>query len=176
MDETGRQFIEHSRRYLMFELLPRIPGALADLPEEDIWWRPNEASNSIGNLLLHLQGNVRQWLIDGVTGTNDRRDRQAEFDHRDPLPLEEMLRSLSRTVAEADAILGSLDPSTLLEQRSIQGRNVTVMEAIYHVVEHFSMHTGQITYIAKLRLGRDLRFYEVVDGVPRPRWEGRVRS
>jgi uncharacterized damage-inducible protein DinB len=171
MADIGRTFLDHSRSYLTHEFLPRIRSAVAQLPEEELWWRPNEASNSIGNLLLHLAGNLRQWVVCGVGGLPDDRQRQAEFDRRDPLPAAELLARLADTVADADRTLRDLPTEELLAPRSIQGRETTALGAIYHAVEHFSMHTGQIAYIAKLRLAKDLGFYRVEGGVPRPAWE-----
>jgi uncharacterized damage-inducible protein DinB len=176
MSDVGQSFLHHSRTFLQHELLPRTRAAVERLPETDVWWRPNESSNSVGNLVLHLAGNVRQWIVSGIGGANDERRRQEEFDRREPLPAQELVVLLTATVEEAAAVLGSLDESRLLETVHVQGRTVTVMEAIYHVVEHFSMHTGQIVYIAKLRTGDDLAFYEVVEGIPRARWEGQPRG
>jgi uncharacterized damage-inducible protein DinB len=173
MSDVARTFLDHSRTYLSHELLPRIRSAVAQLPEEDLWWRPNEASNSIGNLILHLCGNLHQWVVCGVGGLPDDRDRQAEFDHRDPIPAGELMERLERTVAAAVRVMEGLPLDRLLSPASIQGRDTSAMGAIYHAVEHFSMHTGQIAYIAKLRLGKDLGFYRIVDGVPRPAWERR---
>lgn len=176
MSDIGRAFLDHSRTFLLHELLPRARAAAERLPEEELWWRPNEASNSVGNLLLHLAGNVRQWIVSGVGGAPDVRRRQEEFDQREPLPLEELLARLTRAVEDAAAVIGSLDPATLLETVRVQGRSVTTMEAIYHVVEHFSMHTGQILYIVKLRTGEDLGFYQMIDGIPRAAWPGQARN
>ena len=176
MSDISTLFLTQSRRYLTGEYLPRIRGCVERLGAEDLWWRPNEASNSIGNLLLHLEGNLRQWIVSGVGGAPDVRRRPEEFDRRNPAPPSELLDRLAVAVAEADRVLERFDPATLHEHRTIQGREVTALEAIYHAVEHFGMHTGQITYIAKLRSGEDLGFYEVVDGIPRARWEGRVRD
>lgn len=170
MTDPSRAFIHHSRTFLSQEFLPRVRAAVEALPEEDLWWRPNEASNSIGNLVLHLAGNVRQWIVSGVGGLPDDRDRQGEFDRRDPLPAGELLARLTAAVAEADAVMSALPEEDLTAPRTIQGRETTVLAAIYHVVEHFSMHTGQIAYIAKLRMGRDLGFYRIEGGVPRPTW------
>jgi uncharacterized damage-inducible protein DinB len=171
MTDPSRAFIHHSRAFLTEEFLPRIRAVVEALPEEDLWWRPNEASNSIGNLVLHLAGNVRQWIVSGVGGLPDDRNRQGEFDRRDPLPARELLDRLTATVEEADAVLSALPEEELVAPRTIQGRETTVLGAVYHVVEHFSMHTGQIAYIAKLRLGRDLGFYRVEGGVPRSTWQ-----
>ena len=156
MTDFTRAFIDRSRHYLGEDFLPKIERCLEELSEEDIWWRPNEVSNSIGNLLLHLSGNVRQWIISGIGGAPDLRDRDQEFEQRAPISTERLLERLSATVREADAILAGLDPASLLEQRRIQGFDITVGEAVYHVVEHFATHTGQITLLAKLRLGKDL--------------------
>lgn len=156
MTDFTRAFIARSRHYLGEDFLPKIERCLEELSEEDIWWRPNEASNSIGNLVLHLSGNVRQWIISGIGGAPDLRDRDQEFEQRAPISTERLLERLAATVREADAILAGLDPSSLLEQRSIQGFDLTVGEAVYHVVEHFATHTGQITLVTKQRLGKDL--------------------
>ncbi|HUE96899.1 MAG TPA: DinB family protein [Longimicrobiaceae bacterium] len=171
MSDIGRIFIERSRAFLSHELFPRIAASVAELAEDDLWWRPNENSNSVGNLLLHLAGNTRQWIVSGVGGSTDERQRDLEFTDRGSFRAEEVVRRLADTVEEAAGVLARLDSSMLAEERLIQGRQVTVLGAIYHVVEHFSMHTGQIIYITKLRTGRDLHFYRTVDGVPRADWE-----
>jgi uncharacterized damage-inducible protein DinB len=170
MTDSGQLFLRESRKYLREDFLPRIAACLAPLGEEDIWWRPNEASNSIGNLVLHLAGNVRQWIVAGVGGTDDRRDRQAEFDQRDAIPGGELLARLRSVVNEAAEVIEGLTPAQLAERRLIQGYETTVLGAIYHVVEHFSMHTGQIILLTKARTGRDLGFYAGKDGLVKPSW------
>lgn len=164
------EFIEESRRFLTQNFLPKIERCVELLADEDIWYRPNESSNSIGNLLLHLNGNVRQWIVSGIGGAEDVRRRQEEFDARHLLPKEELLRRLKSTLEEADSVLAALPAENLLQKRLIQGHEVTSLYAIYHVVEHFSMHTGQIIMLAKARLARDLSFYEMTDGVPKKLW------
>ena len=173
MSDIAQSFIEQSRRFLLAEYLPKIERCVAELSDEDLWWRPNEQSNSVGNLLLHLAGNVRQWIIHGVGGAPDVRQRQQEFDERDGHPAETVLARLRETLEEADRVLGGLDPADLFTSRSIQGIDVTVFGAIYHVVEHFSTHVGQIIYVTKLRTGRDLQFYAMnADGSVRRGWLG----
>ncbi len=156
MTDNAQTFISESRRFLTSDYLPKIERCLAGLGDEDVWWRPNEASNSIGNLLLHLCGNVRQWIVGGVGGREVERDRQREFDEREHLPAGELLTRIKSVVAEADAVLAGLDAETLQGERRIQGHDVNVLAAIYHVVEHFGMHTGQIIFLSKMRGGRDL--------------------
>ena len=164
MSNPATAFIEKSRYYLQQEYLPKIERCVEKLSDEDLWWRPNEPSNSVGNLLLHLAGNVRQWIVSGVGGADDVRQRQQEFDEREQLPREVLIAQLRHALDEVDRVLASLDAGVLLEPRQIQGMAVSVLDAIYHVVEHFSTHVGQIVYITKMRTGDDLGFYRVQDG------------
>jgi uncharacterized damage-inducible protein DinB len=170
--ETGAAFLAQSREYLTGHYLPKIRGAVQPLTEADVWWRPNESSNSIANLMLHLAGNIRQWIVSGVGGAPDQRERAAEFARREGVRRDELLSILAGAVHDADAVLGRTTPAALPERRTVQGRDVTVLETVYHVVEHFGMHTGQILYIAKLRTGRDLGYYLVKDGIARAAWPG----
>lgn len=170
MADIGQSFIDHSRDFLTAHYLPRIERAVARLSDEQIWWRPNEASNSVGNLLLHLAGNIRQWIVSGIGGAPDDRRRQAEFDERGPVPRDEALGRLRRAIADADAVLAALDPAALRERRTTQKLDVTVLEAIYHVVEHCSMHTGQIIYVVKSFSG-DLAFYDLTGDKPTATWK-----
>ena len=164
-------FIGLSIHYLRENYIPKIRKCLSHLNEEDIWWRPNESSNSIGNLILHLAGNARQWIVSGVGQQPDLRNRQAEFDELGPISTEALLTELYKTIDEVCSVLEDLEPPIFSEKRVIQGNTVSVLEAIYHVVEHFAMHTGQIIYIAKLRSEQDLAFYFVTDdGEAHPRW------
>lgn len=164
-------FINQSRHYLRGDYLPKIERALTQLTDDAVWWRPNEASNSIGNLLLHLSGNIRQWIVSGIGGADDTRQRQQEFDARQPLPKAELLAHLRATLAEVDTVLSGLTDSDLVQPRRIQGTQMTVMAAIYHVVEHFSMHTGQILWITKLHTSTDLSLYDITpEGIARPKW------
>lgn len=170
MTDIAQAFIAQSRSLLMTDHLPRIERCLEKLSDEQVWWRANDESNSIGNLLLHLSGNVRQWIVSGLGGKADKRVRQEEFDERRVLPRSELLSRLKDTLAEADAVLAEIEPSSLLEARRIQGNDVTVLEAVYHVVEHFSMHAGQIILLAKMFRAEDLRFYDFSGGVPVETW------
>ena len=161
MSDIGQTFIARSRYHLSEDFLPKIERCLNLLTDEQIWWRPNPESNSIGNLLLHLSGNARQWIVCGVGGAADARDRDAEFARREMIPGAELRSILTQTLREVDATLAQFDPSKLLETRNIQGLDVSVLEAILHVVEHFSMHVGQILYITKQLTAHDLHFYDL---------------
>src|SRR4029077_8434606 len=94
--------IADARRLLSQEYLPKIERCLERLTDEQIWWRPNEQSNSIGNLLLHLSGNARQWIVCGVGGATDARDRDAEFAQRDRIARADLRALLQRTLADVD--------------------------------------------------------------------------
>ena len=156
----GVSFISTSREYLCSEYPAKIDRALEGLDEADVWWRPTPVCNSIGHLLRHLSGNVRQWILHGIGGAADSRDRASEFDER-PDSMRVVRAELRGTLEASDRVLAGLSEGALAEPVTIQGLETTVGEALYHVVEHFSMHTGQVLWIAKARSGRDLGLYEV---------------
>ncbi len=159
--DVGVEYVAYCRRRLLKEYFQKIEQCLQELTDEDVWWRAHETNNSIGNLLLHLSGNVRQWIISGIGGAHDVRNRPQEFAERTHLPKEKLLDNLNATLVEADQVLERFDNSKLLEVRHIQKYDVTCLDAISHVVEHFSQHLGQIIYITKLRKGIDLKFYNL---------------
>jgi uncharacterized damage-inducible protein DinB len=165
-------FLERSRYYLAFEYPAKIKLAVLPLPDEIIWQRPNEESNSIGNLLLHLSGNIRQWVVSGIGGAADERYRASEFEARDGPGAAELVTRLEQTVREADAVLSHLDDAALQRKVTIQGRETTILGAVYHVVEHFGMHTGQILLLAKMYAPGTVRFYEDAGGIAIPLWGG----
>ena len=163
MSETDRLFVDCSVRRLR-EQLPRIETCLGMLSPEQVWTRGGENENAIGNLALHLCGNVRQWIIAGVGGERDERDRDSEFSSRGGASTAELSARLRQTVEEAVAIIAGLAPERLAMPLLVQGYRVTVLEAVYHVVEHFSYHTGQILFATKMLTGANLGFYRYLDG------------
>lgn len=168
---SGTAFLEQSRRLLCDDYLHKIRRCLDAMEEGDLWWRPNPVSNSAGNLLLHLSGNVTQWIVHGVGGAPDRRRRQEEFSEHGGHGAEELYQVLHATVSKADAVLEQLKVEELGRRCRIQGLDVSVQQAVYHVVEHFSGHVGQLIYIAKLRTGRDLGLYGIrADGTVGRGW------
>lgn len=156
------EFVRTSAAYLRDTYLPRIATALEALPGRELWSRPHGGTNSIGNLLLHLEGNVRQWILGGLRGDSDHRARSAEFAALEGADRDELLGRLRATVTEAARVIEGLDGSALLAPHTIQGFSVTGLEAVYHVVEHFSWHTGQITARAKECAGPEhgIAFYD----------------
>jgi uncharacterized damage-inducible protein DinB len=156
------EFLRYSAEKLE-QYCERIETCVGKLTPEQVWARGSEAENSAGNLLLHLNGNVQQWILTGVGSEPDKRNRDAEFAARGGTPAEEMLRALRETVERANALIRSLPEARLTERVTIQGHNITVLEAIYHVVEHFSGHTGQIIFITKRFTGQGLGFYNYLN-------------
>ena len=133
--------------------LAKIKHCLSQLTDEQVWWRSRPSLNSIGNLILHLCGNVRQWLVAGLGGAADSRDRPAEFTELGPIPREELLRKLGAVVGEARAVLARQTARQLLEARRIQGFDVTGLAAIFDSVPHFRGHTQEIVSMTRLQLG-----------------------
>ncbi len=161
--DVAKLFLEHSRKKLFGEWWPRLRSLVEGLTEEQLWWRPNDASNSIGNLLLHLSGNVRQWMVASFNRQEDRRNRPAEFAETAGGPPGPILAELGATLEEAEAVVSRLTEADLLAPMEIQGYHVTGLVAVYQVVEHFGLHYGQIVYIAKAVEGKDLGFYRELD-------------
>jgi uncharacterized damage-inducible protein DinB len=174
-EELGRVFIEQARHFLSIEYRTKLRHSVEALPPDVIWLRPNESSNSVGNLLLHLAGNIRQWIVSGVGGAQDVRHRAEEFSTRDGWPAAALLDALDRALDEVDDVLARLEPSALHERRTFQARELTVFEAIFHVVEHFSYHLGQIVLVAKAATPDGIEFYEDAGGKARPVWTSLVR-
>ena len=156
-DAISNLFFADAQKHLNV-YLPRIVSCLRELGENDIWWRPNAASNSAGNLVLHLCGNMRQWIISGLGGAQDVRQRDLEFSEHGPIPRRMLITQLQKTVGESIQVLRELQPAALSRKYWIQGFHVTGLEAVSQVTTHFSYHAGQIIYLSKLKRGRDLHF------------------
>ena len=140
-----------------------VRKSFAELDEADIWKRPNATSNSVGNLILHLCGNITQYAISALSGTADKRQRDAEFAAREGYGKAELLDGLLRTVETAKTVIRKLDADNLMRMRTVQGFRFSGTGIILHVVEHYSYHTGQIAFWTKLLKGKDLGFYTGFD-------------
>ena len=157
--KTAELFLDFSRRKLLEQYWPRMRRAVETLTDEQVWWRPNAASNSVGNLLLHLNGNVKQWMIASFNRFEDMRDRPAEFAAEGELTGAALLERLGETMDEAAKVLARLTVTDLHATYHIQGYTVSGLYAVYQAVEHFGLHYGQIVYITKALQGQDLGFY-----------------
>ena len=162
MSQSEAVFLDFSCRKL-HQLAHSIVVCLDALDDAEIWARSNESSNAVGNLVLHLAGNVRQWLLCGVGGAPDLRQRDTEFAAR-ALGRAALRELLTRTIQESIAVLQALPHGRLLEAIEIQGFRLTVLETIYHVVEHFSGHTYQIILLAKSHRDQAFDFYSYLSG------------
>ncbi len=147
----------------MEENTPRIEKCLAELSEEEVWQRPNPASNSIGNLILHLCGNITQYAISSLGDRPDLRDRDAEFAAKEGFSKAELLEKLTSTVNQAVETIRRASREELLRERAVQGFDVSGIGIIVHVCEHYSYHTGQIAFWTKFLKNKDLGFYAGVD-------------
>lgn len=156
--DAEAEFVRVARKELC-QGADKVGACLGRLTPEQIWHRDHAVENSVGNLVLHLAGNLRQWIVSGVGGAEDRRDRDWEFATRDPQPAERLRDHLDAAVADADAVLAGLAPGRLLEQLRIQVYEVSVLQAITHVLTHFAGHGGQIIWATKHVTGKDLGFY-----------------
>jgi uncharacterized damage-inducible protein DinB len=159
MEQTlDRIFLDFSEKKLR-QLAGRIEDCLSRLTIEQIWARGQENENAIGNLVLHLCGNVRQWIIAGLGGRPDIRARDREFAARGEIEPGELAERLKAIVEEAAGVIAEAAPR-LTERVTIQKYDITILEAIAHVVEHFSQHTGQIIFATKMLTGQDLGYYK----------------
>jgi len=149
MDSTERQFLTFAANTLRDHYLPKIKEAVAMLSEEELWARESDNTNSVGNLLMHLTGNVRQHIGSGVGGRPDDRIRPKEFAARGGATASSLILELELAVQEAYHTIATLDPRMLSDERVIQGNKVSLLKDIFHVVEHFAYHTGQIVYVVK---------------------------
>ena len=145
--DVGRSFAELSAALLQ-EYGDKIRIALGRLSEEEVWWRPNEACNSAGNLVLHICGNLSLWLIAGLGGDEYQRDRAGEFAARGSMSKVELLAHLEDTVERGREVLADVDLD-LGKELSLQGYHVDGLAAVYHTIEHASQHMGQILFIVK---------------------------
>lgn len=155
--------ITEVKRRLFDESVPRIKKCLAELSEEDVWYRPNEASNSVGNLVLHLCGNVQQWIVSGLGQAEDIRERDSEFAERGPLPHDHLIHLLETTMEAVSQTLDQTQPRDLLKVYTVQGFEEKGISILVHVVEHFSYHVGQITYFTKWKKAKDMGYYAGLD-------------
>ena len=153
----AKEFIYISRHQLKLKT-DRIFKCVKKLTIEQIWSRTHNTENSIGNLIHHLSGSIQQWVLSGIEGRPNERNRNEEFERREPIPTDELLKNLAETVSQADHVFANLTAPELLSERKIKLSNVTVLEAIYHIVDHLSGHTGQIISATKRITGKSLGF------------------
>lgn len=156
--EFTRQCIKHIQ-----ENTPRIAKCLDHLQEHALWQKPNEASNSIGNIILHLCGNITQYIISALGGEPDNRHREEEFSVTGGYDKKALMEKLEQTVAKACSVIEAANEEVLLRQYSVQGFDMSGIGIVIHVTEHYSYHTGQLAFWTKLLSNKDLGFYAGID-------------
>ncbi len=155
--------MQETRRRLFGEGIPRLKQCLEQLNEEEIWYRPNAHSNSVGNLVLHLCGNVKQWIGTGLGKQPDTRARSTEFAEEGPLSKDELMQRVDTLYKETEIVFDQISVADLLTEHQVQGFRESGIGILIHVVEHFSYHVGQMVYFVKARKGLDMGFYDGVD-------------
>lgn len=163
IDSYHRMLIAEVQRRLIQECQQRTLYCLDQLSEEQIWHRPNEHCNSIGNLVLHLCGNIKQWLHATLGDAVDERQRQAEFDARGPIEREVLKEMIVSLLQESEKVILGLTPQDLLKRYSVQGFEETGVAILVHITEHFSYHVGQMTYYVKAVRDMDMGYYDGQD-------------
>lgn len=138
----------------------KINQSLSPLNETAIWWRPNPASNSMGNLVLHLCGNLTQYILSGLGGQEDHRERSKEFEAQGPIPTDVLLNKLNEVLSGVYSTIERVDKPEWLRVRPVQCYEESGISILIHVTEHLSYHTGQIVYYIKLKEGQDMQFYD----------------
>lgn len=156
------EFVENSC-FRMDESIRMIRKSFDLLTDSDIWKRPNPSSNSIGNLVLHLRGNITQYVISSLGGTPDIRQREREFRINPGYSKVELLKLLTDTLEQAKATMIRCEAKELLRVRHVQGFRFSGIGIVIHAVEHLSYHTGQIAFWTKILKDEDLGFYDGTD-------------
>jgi uncharacterized damage-inducible protein DinB len=163
----GKEFCRAASAELE-DAMGRIEHCLDQLSSSQLWWRPNESMNSIANLVLHVCGNVRQWIVAGVGESPDQRNRPLEFSQREGLSVADLKTMLRDVAIETRKTLDGVTEQELLRQRNIQGFAVTGLQAVLESVAHFRGHTQEIVHLTRIQLGEDYQF----DFVPGPEQHG----
>ena len=157
-----REFIEQSLNFIN-QCAAKIKSCLKELDEKDVWYSPNENLNSVANLILHLSGNIREYIISSLGGEPDIRERDLEFSARGGYTIAELIGKLEDTVDKAKIVIAGISLDNLLKVRIVQGFSYSGIGNIIHVTEHYSYHTGQIIFLTKLIRNIDMAFYAGVD-------------
>ncbi|MGS0528254.1 DinB family protein [Zobellia nedashkovskayae] len=163
MEEKFKEEFVQNALYRIDESTRMNRISVAQLSEEELWKRPNESLNSIGNLILHLCGNITQYVISSLGEKEDKRDRDLEFSAKEIYSKEELVEKLTETVEIAKRIINDASVEQLVRKRKVQGFYFSGIGVVLHAVEHYSYHTGQIAFYTKQLKNQDLGFYKGTD-------------
>ena len=162
MESWSTDFKENSN-YRLQESLRMITLAFDKIDDTLLWKKPNTTGNSLGNQILHLCGNMTQYIISSLGEQPDLRQRDTEFEAKDGYTKDELLQKLTTTVQQATTIIHEASEAQLLQKRDVQGFHFSGIGVIIHAVEHCSYHTGQIAFWVKQLTNNDLGFYDGLD-------------
>ncbi len=160
MINTWHQDFKDNAIFRLEENVRMISIALSKVVEEELWTKQNQSLNTLGNQLLHICGNMTQYIVSGLGGNPDDRNREEEFSTEDGFTKDELLQRLLLTVQTSTTIIDDATPENLLKKRNVQGFELSGTGIVLHAVEHFSYHTGQIAMQVKLVIDQPLKFYE----------------
>lgn len=163
MEAQWVQDFKENTCYRLDESTRMIQIAFEKINEQQVWQRPNNSSNSLGNQILHLCGNMTQYVISSLGEQEDRRDRDAEFNARDGYTKEILTDKLQTTVNQVKEVIQNATEEQLLKKRHVQGFHFSGMGCVIHAVEHYSYHTGQIAFWVKELINQPLGFYDGLD-------------
>lgn len=157
-DPIGELYLAESQKQFV-KARDRVNHCLNQLDDEDIWWTPQEPCNSIGIILQHVCGNLRQWVLSGVGGAPDTRNRPEEFEMTERTPKVAVQQTVNEVFDDVLAILKNLAPGRLMEQKHIQGFDASLLGVVYVAVTHLDIHVGQILYITRLKKGDEYQVF-----------------
>ncbi len=163
MTTAGNKEFKSNAIYRIDESVRMVSIALSKIQEEEIWTKQNRSLPTLGNILLHICGNLKQYVISGVGGEEDNRDRELEFSTEDGFTRDELLQKLLFITSKVNSIIDEATEEKLLEKKKVQGFEFSGIGLILHAVEHFSYHTGQIAFQVKLIIDEPLGFYAGMD-------------
>jgi hypothetical protein len=149
-DPATDAFLDELKDRLLRMYPEQIRACLDELTDEELWWRPNEQTNSVGNLLLHLSGNVNHYLGRGVAGSGYMRNRKAEFNEKGPIPRDELVPRWESSLETASQAFDSLTPERLLETAELGRESQAIVRLLVAVTTHYNSHVGQIVYVTKM--------------------------
>ncbi|MBI3653442.1 MAG: DUF1572 family protein [Acidobacteria bacterium] len=150
-EHTVSQVALDALRLRITKILPQqILSCVEELTDEQLWWRANETSNSVGNLLIHLSGSLRHFIVKTMGGSDYERNRPAEFAERRQLPKAEVVSMFAATIAEVTQVLEAFETKRLLEPTPEPAYNATMLNLLVNVAVHLATHAGQIVYVAKM--------------------------
>lgn len=160
---TATQEFKEQSIFRLQEKKAHIAKCFKQLEEQDVWWEPNSSSNSIGTIILHLCGNIGQYIISSLGRQPDQRERDLEFSTKDSHSKAELLQMIGDVIDQASATVEAATEEELLRMRQVQGFSFSGLGVVLHAVEHLSYHTGQIAYLVKLRADEQIGLYDDFD-------------